>query len=226
MERLLKRAHAHPHDSNILTGLVQALRYCGLLEPSIAAHHQARRLDLHARTSVAYTYLQMGEFQLALDLCPTLTDFFVVAPSLEALGRVPEAIALTREFEKTVPEPFRFAFVVYRACLEGDHQAARMASERGPYLDDPEASFYTACLMAKMNDPERALKHLSLAIESGYRCHHALLHDRWLESVRTDSRFNELVNRAAKMNLEARAVFLENGGDRLLGVELKGMPNP
>jgi hypothetical protein len=61
---------------------------------------------------------------------------------------------------------------------------------------------------------------MSLAIDNGYRCHHALLHDRWLDSVRADGRFRELVTRAAKMNLEARTVFLDNGGDRLLGVQM------
>jgi serine/threonine protein kinase len=218
MERLLRRLHTHRNDPNLLTGLVQACRYCGLLEASVAAHDQARRLDLHVRSSVAYTYLQVGDFQTALDLCPTPTDFYVVAPSLEALGRVQEAIATAKGLEKTTPEPFRYAFVVYRACLEGDYQTALKAIERTPRFDDPEARFYTGCLFARMNEPERALEFLSLALDSGYRCHYALLHDRWLNSVRTDGRFRELVNRASEMNLEARAVFLNNGGDRLLGV--------
>ena len=76
-----------------------------------------------------------------------------MAPSLEALGRLQEAIALARELEKTTPEPFRHAFVVYRACLEGDYSAARKAIERTLPLSDPEARFYTACLLAKMNQP-------------------------------------------------------------------------
>ncbi|HEV2174199.1 MAG TPA: hypothetical protein VGR71_11555, partial [Nitrospira sp.] len=216
MERLLRRARTHHNDPSLLIGLVQACRYCGMLDASIAAHDQAKRLDNSVRTSVAYTYLQKGEFQTALDLCPTPTDFFVVAPSLEALGRVQEAIALAKEFEKTAPEPFRYAFVVYRTCLEGDNATALKASERTLTLEDPEARFYTACLFAKMNEPERALKLLSLALDNGYRCHHALLNDRWLESLRSDNRFSELVDRAAEMNLEARAVFLDNGGDSLL----------
>jgi serine/threonine protein kinase/Tfp pilus assembly protein PilF len=220
LQRLLRRAHSHRNDPNLLTGLVQACRYCGLLGASIAAYEQAVRLDPHVRTSVAFTYFHMGEFQKALDLCPALTDFFVVAPALEALGRVGEAIALTTQFETTTPEPFRYGFAVYRACLIGDHQAARKASERASSLDDPEARFFIACLRAKMNEPEQALESLSLALDNGYRCHHALLHDRWLDSLRADARFSELVTRAAKMNLEARGVFLDNGGGQLLSASM------
>ena len=225
MERLLRRAQTHRNDPNLLTGLVQACRYNGLLEASIAAHDQAKRLDSYVRTSIAYTWLQLGEFQTALDLCPTPTDFFVMAPSLEALGRVQEAIELAREFEKTMPEPFRYAYAVYRACLEGDFPAAMKASERVVPLDDPEGRFYTACLLAKMNEEERALRLLSLALDNGYRCHHALLHERWLDSLRTDGRFGELVKRAAALNLEGQAVFLDNRGDRLLGVHTNQAKN-
>ena len=67
MERLLKRAHAHCNDPNLFTGLVQACRYCGLLEASVAAHNHARQLDPNVRTSVAYTYLHLGNFQKVLD---------------------------------------------------------------------------------------------------------------------------------------------------------------
>lgn len=219
MERLLKRAQTHRNDPSLLTGLVQACRYCGLPEASIAAHDQAKRLDRNVRTSVAYSYLQLGEFQKALDCCPTATDFFVVAPALEALGRVEEAITSAREFEKSGPESLRDAFVIYRACLEGDYETARKTWEKVTLLEDPEARFYSACLLAKMKDPEAALEFLGLALDNGYRCHYALLHDRWLDSLQADDRFTALVERAAKMNSEARTVFVNAGGKRILGVQ-------
>lgn len=46
LERLLKRAHIRRNDPNLLTGLVQACRYCDLLEASVAAHDRARQLIL------------------------------------------------------------------------------------------------------------------------------------------------------------------------------------
>jgi hypothetical protein len=84
-------------------------------------------------------------------------------------------------------------------------------------LDDPEFRFSVASLLAKLNDPERALEFLSIALARGYRCHYALLHDLWLDSLRSHPQFTELVNRAASMDSQARVVFLDNHGDRLLG---------
>jgi hypothetical protein len=72
--------------------------------------------------------------------------------------------------------------------------------------------------LASLNQPDRALSLLSLALESGYRCHHALLHDHCFDSVRLHRGFTELVARAEALDLEARTVFLENGGLDLLGV--------
>jgi len=74
--------------------------------------------------------------------------------------------------------------------------------------------------LTRLNESERALDLLFRAVNRGYCCHYALLHDSWLDSLRSNSRFLDLVNRAEAMRLEARAVFLDNGGDRLLGVHV------
>jgi serine/threonine protein kinase len=214
-ERLLKRAHTHHNDPNLLTGLVQACRYCGLLEASVAAHQRARQLDPHVRTSVAFTYLHLGDFRKALDYAGP-TDGYVVVPSLEALGRVHETATRLRFSDGHPWGDF------HRTLLKGDPRESLQALDRAlelvPFGTDPEARFCTACLLAKLSDPERALEFLSLALDKGYSCHYALLHDPWLDSLRSDARFTALVNRAWELNLRARTVFLDNGGDRLLGV--------
>jgi len=73
-----------------------------------------------------------------------------------------------------------------------------------------------------LNDSGRALEFLSLALDDGYYCHYALLHEPSLEPLRSYDQFPELVNRAAALERHARTVFLENGGDRVLGVHLDG----
>ena len=232
LERLLKRAHFRRNDPNLLAGLVQACRYCDQLEASVAAHDRARRLDPHVRTSVAYTYLRLGDFQKALDSCSPV-DWYFVAPALMVLGLEQEAFAHLRQsgkgpgkdaHELSAPFDLHPWAVFHRALLEGDRrkslEALNQALELVPFhTTDPEGRFRVACLLTKLNDPERALKFLSLALDKGYHCHYALLHDPWLDSLRSDHRFTELVNRAAEMSLQARNVFLDNGGDRLLGVQ-------
>ncbi len=52
---LVARARQGRPDPELFAGLTHACRYAGLLEASLAAHEQARRLDPQVRTSVAYT---------------------------------------------------------------------------------------------------------------------------------------------------------------------------
>jgi len=220
MERLLRRAQTHQHDPHLLTGLVQACRYCGLLEASVAAHERARQLDPYVRTSVAYTYFHLGQFQRALDHCPAPTDAILIAPSLDALGRQKEALTLLRENEPHMAEGVRVSAAAYEAYFEGRYDDGAEALEGPPAFDDPEAHFFYGCLMAKLQRPERALEYLSLALDQGYRCRHALLNDRWLESLRSRSEFLDLLARAAALDVEARQAFADSGGERLLGITL------
>jgi serine/threonine protein kinase/Flp pilus assembly protein TadD len=231
MERLLKRAHMHRNDPNLLAGLIHACRYCGLLEASVGAHELARRLDPHVRTTVAHAYLDLGDFQRAIDSCGP--DWAVAVQALIALGRKQEAIAYCLESEKTIPlEQLRLWAGTVRVSLEGDRKKSLELLDQalelpGPLVNDPESHYWIARELANLNESERALNGLSLALDSGYRCHYALLHDPRLDSLRAHRQFTELVMRAAALDLEARTVFLDNGGDRLLGVHMDSrLPEP
>jgi serine/threonine protein kinase/tetratricopeptide (TPR) repeat protein len=68
--RLLDEAARHENDPEIFAGLVHACRYCGLLEQSIAAHEEARRLDPHIATSLEQTLILNGEYERLLSMTP------------------------------------------------------------------------------------------------------------------------------------------------------------
>jgi tetratricopeptide (TPR) repeat protein len=81
--RLVRRARQRRADPELYAGLVHACRYCGLLDASVAAHEQARRLDPQVQTGVANTYWMLGDYERAID---GMTGFFVGLP-LVSLGR-------------------------------------------------------------------------------------------------------------------------------------------
>jgi eukaryotic-like serine/threonine-protein kinase len=222
LTRLIKQAQNRRNDPNLLAGLVQTCRYCDLLGPSLAAHRLAKQLDPNVRTSVAYTYLRLGEFQDALDHSFGPADC-VVLPALMGLGNKQDALANTYEVESLVTKEYFSWVLACRATIEGDIETGREAIGRAmellPFQDtDPEAAFDVATLLTTLEEPERALQVLSSALDQGYHCHYALLHDPGLEPLRSDTRFTNLLNRASEMSRRTRAVFLDNGGDRLLGV--------
>ena len=67
MLRLIERAKQHRADPELLAGLVHALRYCGLLDASVAAFEKARRLDPNVVTSVCHTFWMCGDTQRAVE---------------------------------------------------------------------------------------------------------------------------------------------------------------
>src|ERR1035437_7722663 len=67
MVRLLGQGERHPNDPELFGGLVQACRYCGLLEESVRVHHRARRLDPKIVTSVAHTFFLLGDYERTLE---------------------------------------------------------------------------------------------------------------------------------------------------------------
>jgi hypothetical protein len=218
MERLLKRAHSHATDPNLFAGLVHACRYCGLLEASAAAHECALRLAPHVRTSVAHTYTILGAHRKALDSCGP-TDMWIRPKALEVLGRKQQTTEQLRGVASANPW-----IVFWRTLLEeGDGQKSLDALNRAQaafpvHTSDPEARFFQGCLLAKLNDTGRAFEFVSVALDEGYHCLYALLHEPDLEPLRSHRHFPELVNRATVLDRRARTVFLDNGGDRLLSV--------
>jgi hypothetical protein len=138
-------------------------------------------------------------------------------------GREQEALSGLREREKANPPVrLRRGFLAsYRHYLEGDRANCLDAVEQCLALQfrDPEARFGLGALLARLNEPRRSLETIAQALEEGYVCHHMLVHHPWLASLRSHSGFPELVNRAAERSVRARAVFLDNEGDRLLRTE-------
>jgi tetratricopeptide (TPR) repeat protein len=223
VERLLKRARTHRNDPNLFAGLVQACRYCDLLPASVAAHERAHQLDPLIPTSVAWTYRSLGDFQAVLDSSGAW-DGLAWVPAMIGLGRRADAIERLRELEISGPRKEKVPYsLMWRAYLEDDLKRAVAALERAMELvpfhkRDPEARFMLAQEFAMLGEPDRALEHLSLALDEGYRCHYSLVHHGEWDFLRDHPQFKMLTDRAAESSQYAKTLFLDNGGDRLLSL--------
>jgi TolB-like protein len=216
--RLLGRASSHS-DPEIFTGLVIACRFCGLLEASLAADRQARRLDPTVRTSVMYTHFMLGDWERAL-ASDTDNLRWVTNWTLPLVGRQDEAIAAYRELEsRPLPGVVRDLMKASRLVLQGQQREAVALVDA--FMDkhfDPEGLYFTARLLARANEHDHALAMLDNIVERGFYCSSILLRDPWMDSIRGRSRFNEIVSHAETRSREAEAEFRRLNGDRLLGL--------
>jgi serine/threonine protein kinase/tetratricopeptide (TPR) repeat protein len=220
MLRLVRRAHDHTGDPELFAGLVQACRYCGLLDASVAAFEYARRLDPQIRTSVAHAYLALGDYERTItsnvEDPPALNAY-----ALAALGRTAEAVALLRQIDASaLPKLYRLYVQGLRSLLEGNRKDAlesfrTFASQAT--MRDPCGWYYAARSLAYLGEADGALDYLNRSVSGGFFCFPWLTRDPWIDSLRSRSAFRTLLAEAETRHRHAADAFLRVGGDRLLG---------
>jgi TolB-like protein len=219
MVRLVRRGMSGSGEPELFAALVQACRYCGLLEASVAAHERARALDRHAKTSVAQTYWRLGDEDRAL---ATVEGVFLMDVLLRAEhGQKTEALRLIQEREgKELPEMVRTCLAATKALLEDRRQACLDAAQWWfDNLRDPEALYFMARLVSAVGEKGLALAQLNRSLDGGYVLYRVLARpDPWLDSLRSTAEFHLLVARARSRYHEALSEFIDAGGPPLLGI--------
>ncbi len=160
MVRLLGQAERHPNDPELFGGLVQACRYCGLLEESVRAHHRARLLDSRIVTSVAHTFFLMGDYQRALEWYPPGARFYLDLAALAAAGRESGSrrVAGPAPFSgRAVSGHDRVSALLPPGRPRQEHRDCEAALGQQPE-DDPEVKFYLARHLARDGAHADALK--------------------------------------------------------------------
>jgi tetratricopeptide (TPR) repeat protein len=220
MVRLLQRAASHPTDAELFAGLVQSCRYCGLLDAAIAAYEHAVRLDKAVRTSVTHAYFMRGDYEQAI--ATDLEDMkHVTLLALDLSGRRDEALRLAREIESRQLPPVLQGFVaMLRLQLEGrSPEAAAALREVVPRmpLRDPCSKFYISRQLAAAGEPVEAARMLAKSVDGGFSSFDFMMRDPWLQPIRGTDAFRAILRRAEARERQARAAFIEAGGEQVLG---------
>ena len=132
LDRLLDRVRGRPNDPELYVAMCKALRYCGLLDESLAAHRRAQELDPKIASSVAHTYIMLGRYDEAIEVLAKRRDIGYAEPLLMVLrGDEAGALHLIRENMALVTDVRHHAFLSSLACvIENDRQGLRDAADQ------------------------------------------------------------------------------------------------
>jgi predicted Zn-dependent protease len=206
--RLLARLKRHPGDADSLAGLVQAFRFCGLLEESLEAHRRAVEVDPAAATGVAYTLFMSGDYAAAIEAYSGRGAYYLDAAAWAALGERQRAATLLRKrLGRPALSPLITALMSsLLAVLERRNGDAARIMDGADRSHDPEVVFYFARHYAESGRADAALELLRQAARAGFVCAPATLRrDPWFKSLRRRRAFAPLLKDLQARVRRARA---------------------
>ncbi len=216
MVRLLRRARERSADPEVFAGLSHALRYCGLLQASLAAAKEARRLDPKIRLSAAHTLFMLGDYAGVIEY-ERHGDSYMRSLAHLMLGQRQEALEAIED-EKSLPHLLSLFAKSTMYLIRNDFEQSRLWMEKVSGISDPEGRYYMARHFAYLGDTAHALSLLASSIDGGFFCVPMLAQDPWLDSVRGTPEFTSLLRRAETRHRQAVISFLTTEGDRILGI--------
>jgi tetratricopeptide (TPR) repeat protein len=215
--RLLARGLAGSAQPELYAALVQACRFCGLLEAAVVAHERARELDSTIATGGYQALWQLGEEDRALR--EGIRPYLLTALVTGMRGDTPRAIEMLRDLEAQGPTSLLHNLIAsLRAVFEGrSERAFEHAKHIFDAFPDPEALYFVGRNIAFFGD-RRAVAEFGRALDGGFVVYRVLLRrDPWLDPLRSTSEFSALLDRSRQAYRESLAAYIEAGGERLLG---------
>ena len=222
LSRLLGEADRHGNDPELFAGLVHACRYCGLLEQSIAAHLEARRLDPNIPTGVEQSVLMTCDIERLLAFEPSTTrgDEIIRIVGLGLAGRRDEARQELTKIRGVQIPAFRQWTDFLQAWIDrrpAEMWAARPRVGTLRIMEDPEAMFQEAWMSCDVGELDHGLELLQRSVSHGYFVATTLEKSPQFDALRSRPAFQKVLADAVAGRDGALAVFREHGGERILG---------
>lgn len=205
MVRLAQRIVERGDEPESFAGLVQALRYCGLLDESVAAHERATRLDPTIVTSVPHTHFLRCEYEATLDTYGA-TRYYLDAAAWAALGDPTRATTVLRERLAAGPLSPLMAGLMgsLLATLESRRDDA-MAIMTGLEVErEPETTFYLARHFAMLDAASDSIRMLQRARGEGLTSSYTLARDEVFAPLRGLHDFQRELDHARIAERDAR----------------------
>ena len=203
--RLRERLSRHPDEPETPAGLVQVLRFCGLLKQSVEADKRAKELDPMILTSLPHTLFLMGEYAATIDAYSGRTGYYLDAAAWAALGNKSYSAALLKERLAlgALSDLMAGLMSSLLAAVEGRVNDAIECMQSMQIANEPEALIYLARHYSYIGASDLAIATFDQAIASGFVCAPSTLRDDpWLESIRTHPEFPALIRTAEKLVTE------------------------
>ncbi|KAA6459056.1 hypothetical protein DYQ86_17395 [Acidobacteria bacterium AB60] len=210
MQRLFARLQRHPGEPESLAGLVQVLRFCGLLHESIQAHKQAASMDPAITTSVAHSLFLTGDYAGAIGSYGGRAAYYLDAAAWAAMGKRKRAQTLLRDRLNAIPLSRLMTALMSSllALLEDRPDEAVRLMQASDTSCDPEIQLYFARHYARLGLLDTAAAALQAAARSGFTCAPLTLKsDVWLAALHKHPAFPALLQDAESSCSRAQRLF-------------------
>jgi len=207
MARLRQRLAQNQSEPETLTSLVQVLRFCGLLDESLAAGKRASELDPTTVTSVPHTHFFRCDYRATLETYGGRACYYLDAAAWAALGDVKRAQVLLSERLKRVPVSGFIGTLMasLQALLAGRCATAVELMDAITPIHEPEGLILLSRHYSQMGMADKAMSMIEQAGAQAFVSSEEMLTcDPALAAVRKHKRYPALLETARVRTEEAR----------------------